>query len=156
MFDIILITAISFFGKLIEDCRKLGLAPKGAGKPFADLCCFYECLNIHLSLSLGMLGMVLAIDAGHVWILIMVLMTLAGVVSKGVFSGHEPDRLTWRDRDALWGIYVPNGLAIGTVFIAFVLVAAPTPPNGPKQLPQTKSIETNTHLVVNGHTNLHN
>ena len=38
-----------------------------------------------------------------------------GVVSKGVFSMHEPERFSLRDRDLLAGMFIPNACGIASI-----------------------------------------
>ena len=125
---IAIITALAVVGKLIEDCRKIGLAPRGSGKRLDGIGGMYECFNIHLNLSLGMLGLVWSTSLGSPPAYILFILVLVGVASKGVFSQHKPDRLNLRDLDARYGFFIPNACALASVLlvIGVTYFAAPT------------------------------
>ena len=112
------IMAFAALGKLIEECRRLFIGKSGFRLNTASTRFFYTCLNVHLCLSLGMLGLAWGSKLEETWFLL--LMIGAGVVSKGVFSAHRPDSLSLRDRDMLLGLYLPNGFALASVIFTAI------------------------------------
>ncbi len=119
---IVTITTFALVGRFIENTRKFKLKIRSIKDGKENIHSFYECLNIHLSLCLGVLGVAWTAKkqvSEVAWIFLIIFL---GVASKGVFSNHKPDRLIFKDRDALWGLYIPNGLAIGTVVYSVILL----------------------------------
>lgn len=121
MWGVIIITLISILGKLIEDCRKI-LVTSRTPNPNRNVRAFYECYNIHLGLSLGMLGFFWGVRTGGDSLICLLFIILFGIVSKGVFSGHKPVSLRLNDRDAFWGLYVPNACGIAAAIYVWLLL----------------------------------
>ena len=119
---VVLITAIALIGKLIEAARPLIYASDRSIESTSFTEVAYECFNFHLHLSLGMLGLLWTQNAGPESCIILILMVLAGVLAKGLFSKHKPDRLSMSDHDALRGLYIPNAFAFACViFVTYQL-----------------------------------
>jgi len=119
---VLVITVMSIFGKLLEDCHKFGVGCHPTERSDTNIKAYYECFNIHLSLSLGILGLVWAATANSSKLIFLFIIILGGITSKGVLSMHTPDRLTLSDKDALWGLYIPNACGIAAIIFALLVM----------------------------------
>lgn len=126
-----MITVLTIIGKLLEDSRKIGLAPRGAGRRLANIAGMYECFNCHLTLSLGILGLVWSTSGDFSVAIVVIILILIGITSKGVFSEHKPDRLSMKDLDARYGFYVPNACALAALLFVLGTIAVGTPSAAP-------------------------
>lgn len=108
------VAGIAILGALIENTRRISLA-RTHNASVRNTRVYYDCLNLHLSLTLGMLALVLGAGCSGTEVMLLVGMIFVGVVAKGVFSNHTPERLVWRDRDALIGLIIPNGMGASSV-----------------------------------------
>lgn len=118
-----IITVLAVLGRLLEDCRKIGLAPRGTGKRLNDVQGMYECFNFHLTLSLAMLGFVWSTSGDSFVSAVVFILILFGIASKGVFSEHRPDRLSLKDLDARYGFFIPNACAMAAMLFVLGTVA---------------------------------
>jgi hypothetical protein len=114
MAEVIIVAIISFFARLIEDCRKIGLS-KGKGHRLKNVHGLYDALNLHAAVSIASFALLLSHHADMQFPSCLVILVFAGVTSKGVFSQHKPERLAWADLDSRWGLIVPNGCAIAAL-----------------------------------------
>jgi hypothetical protein len=120
---ITIITILAILGRLMEDTRKIGLAPQGAGKRLANIQGMYECCNVHLTLSLAMFGFVWSTSADLSMAAIIFVLILSGIASKAVMSKHKPERLSLKDFDALYGFFIPNACALAAMIFVLASVA---------------------------------
>lgn len=118
-----IITVLAILGRLLEDCRKIGLAPRSAGKRLTNIQGMYECFNFHLTLSLAMLGFVWSTSGDSFVAAVVFILILFGIASKGVFSQHKPDRLSLKDLDARYGFFIPNACALAAMFFVLATIA---------------------------------
>lgn len=144
---IAIITVLAILGRLLEDCRKIGLSPKGSRKRLTNIGGLYECFNFHLNLSLGMLGLLWTTSGESSAIITVFIFILLGVASKGVFSQHKPDRLSLKDLDARYGFFVPNACALACVCVVAGMILSgekppsTSPPDRSRNTPPTHSTE---------------
>jgi len=67
---------------------------------------------MHLHLSLGMLGLAWSQNWDACRCFPLSILILFGIVCKGAIAKPKPESLHFRDRNALWGLYIPNTLAL--------------------------------------------
>lgn len=142
-----IITVLAILGRLVEDTRKIGLAPQGAGKRLANIQGMYECCNVHLTLSLAMFGFVWSTSADLSIAAIVFILIFLGIASKAVLSKHKPERLSLKDFDALYGFFIPNACALTAVIfvvasVAFGEAKTPPPNNNGNQPPPPHAAHT--------------
>jgi hypothetical protein len=120
--EIFFIAVFSVIGKLTEDCRKIGLS-RNRFVRLKNVNGLYEAFNLHLVISLAVFALLVSrlTDKQYLWCLIVIL--FAGVTAKGVFSYHKPERLSWSDYDARWGLIVPNGFAFASIMIGIYVTS---------------------------------
>jgi hypothetical protein len=118
---ILIITVIAILGRLIEHAHKFDIKNKAINIIDGNIKSFYECLNVHLSLCLGVLGLIWAYTKNINQAIVIFIFILVGLVLKGVFSEHKPDRLFYTDRDALFGLYLPNACAFSAVIYGILI-----------------------------------
>lgn len=111
---VFIIASFAIFGKMLED--RIRIRSSGTVREM------YTYFNFHLSLSLGMLGLFWASKVRAQTILILIFIIIAGIVSKAVFSGNSPERLSPLDWDAFWGLCVPNSFGIASVVFYFFII----------------------------------
>lgn len=113
---IMIIVVLAFCCKLVEDSKKISFTKKN-GYTKKAIKAFYECFNIHISLSLGVIGLFWNFETGTKNLFYFIILLFLGIILKGVFSTHNPDRLVFKDRDALLGLYLPNACSFASVFL---------------------------------------
>jgi hypothetical protein len=119
MHEILYLAAGSVIAKLVEDCRKIPLS-KHSGRRLKNCHGLYEAFNVHLPVALAVFAFVLSHQVPQDYVFCLFLIVLGGVMAKGVFSHHKPERLAWRDSDARWGLIVPNGCAIAAIAVGLM------------------------------------
>lgn len=124
MDEILTVAIASFLARLIEDCRKIGLT-KADGRRLKNVHGLYEAFNLHVAITVALFALLLAHGDGthYHFPVCLGLLLLGGVVSKGVFSQHKPERLGWADMDGRWGLIIPNGCAIAAILIGVYVIS---------------------------------
>lgn len=113
-FKIIILTLLTVFGKIIENANKF----KNNENNIKHL---YEIYNIHLCLSLGILGLAWSANLNAELTITLTVFIFVGLASKGAFSGHNPESWNPKDKDALFGLYIPNGCGIASVIFMILI-----------------------------------
>jgi hypothetical protein len=119
--------------KIIEHANKI--AP-GGPPPTQDgtsttfllhnLSAVYGIMNLHLSLSIGSLGIVWGTlneaqsSKGPIFFVSIAIITLAlaGAISRGIVSKGAPTAMKWSDWDWRFGVSVPNGLGFAALLLS--------------------------------------
>jgi hypothetical protein len=126
MKEVLILTLLSVIAKIAEESKRIRAETGG----FVSIVGLYECFNFHLHLSLGMLGFVAATGGDVLNAIIVVGIVFAGAVSKGALSNHHPERFHYRDWDMMWGLIVPNTLAICAIVFSLYVVSSPSKQEG--------------------------
>jgi hypothetical protein len=137
---VLILTLLSIIAKIAEESKHIR-AEAGA---FVSVAGLYQCFNFHLHLSLGMLGFVAATSSDVLNAIIVVGIVFAGAVSKGAMSNHEPERFHYRDWDMMWGLIVPNTLAICAIDFSLYIVSSPT--KGANHQSESKETQSAAYL----------
>ena len=104
---------MTIIGNIIESARKFSLHKSATLENPNNIKIFYECLNIHLSLSLGSIGLYWEQTSTSPKLIIFALIYfLIGIAFKASLSEHQPERISIRDSDSLCGFIIPNACAV--------------------------------------------
>ncbi len=119
---------MSLCGKFIENARKMKDPRVPEHGKYVNIKILYECLNFHLHLSLGMIGLCWGSRVDPEYTIGLFALCLAGVAFKAAGSSHSPERLSFKDRDMLLGVWLPNAAGLASfVFGVFALTAKVAP-----------------------------
>lgn len=110
---VLVICVLAVTGRVLESSRCFIRGPLGTGLNARVL---YDCLNVHLNLSLGMFGLLWGLKVSVARCMILVVLLLLGVASKSAFSQHRPDSLKMKDPDAFFGLWIPTFFGVLCVF----------------------------------------
>jgi hypothetical protein len=114
-----LIASVALIGKIGEASSHIHASNALPPEQRNTVALYYECLNIHLHLSLGMLGLAWSQDWNPSRCFPLIPLIFLGVISKGTIARPRPNSLKFFDFDAFWGLYLPNILA--TMCVAWAL-----------------------------------
>jgi hypothetical protein len=139
MHEILYLAIGSVIAKLMEDARKIGLS-KQRGRRLKNYHGLYEAFNVHLPIGLALSAFILSHQVPHDYVYCLVLIMFGGIMTKCVFSGHRPERLSWQDSDARWGLIVPNGCALAAIVVTLVATNLYPVDNAPKKTTQNATV----------------
>lgn len=128
----LVLLALTLALKIVEHAHHVdGGAPRpnahGVTEPFMvrNVDVLYAICNLHLSLSIGSLGVIwgnLAVaNAGPVFFLAtttVICLGLAGAISRGVVAGSRPTETGWADWDWRFGVVLPNGFGLTAMAVS--------------------------------------
>jgi hypothetical protein len=134
VYKMLLLLALTITLKIVEHANKMYI---GAPQPNADgssttylvknLDAGYGILNLHLSLSLGSLGIVLgnltaeeARTPFFLVIFLIIIFAIVGSIFRGLISKGVPQAMRWSDWDWRNGVMVPNGFGFAALVLSTV------------------------------------
>jgi hypothetical protein len=137
----LIITAIALGARFIEEMRRVKWLKNAQGTLVLEGCeVFYVCCNVHLHLSLGMLGLLWSRHSEFLFVVPMFLFIIAGAITKGFVSAEKPEQCAWSDKVARLGMYIPNAFGLASVIYVIALALILAPPNSNPVIESTKSI----------------
>ncbi|MGC3991624.1 MAG: hypothetical protein QM796_18435 [Chthoniobacteraceae bacterium] len=141
MKEVLILTFLAVIAKMVEESKRI--RPVVGGRVTVES--MYDCLNFHLHLTLGMLGLVAVRTPDFTNTFVIVGIVFAGAVSKGAFSNHRPERFDLRDTDMLCGLLIPNALAFLAIVFSLCVISTPPKSLGDSVIPQqSKELMQNT------------
>jgi hypothetical protein len=111
------ITSIAIIGKIVENSGHFHTNHRTGG---SRVVLYYDSLNFHLHLSLGMLGLAWSQHWDTDYCAPIFILILLGITTKGVLAKPKPVTLSFLDRTAFCGLYLPNILAF--ICVGWVLL----------------------------------
>jgi hypothetical protein len=135
IFKMVLLLFLTVALKVVEHANRIspgapqpddaGIAPSYLVQHLAAA---YGVFNLHLSLSVGSLGVIWGNlnvkSAGPAFFIVtifIIVLAIAGAVFRGIVSKGAPQTMKWSDWDWRFGVVLPNGfgfaaLALGAVY----------------------------------------
>lgn len=126
-FSLIALLTVSL--RFIELCRAV-INNTELNKILPNIRVSYDLLYLHLPMSMASMGLVcdrligVQREGGSFYaiLLIIILCTVAGCISRGIISRGEPEVSKHYDRDWMCGIIVPNSCGIASLVLSISLI----------------------------------
>lgn len=117
---ILFITLATILGSILENSRRFSLEGNSLTNS-QDVKILYEVFNFHLPLCLGIIGLAWDRQFPNYVIAVLVILLMFGIATKAAFSKHQPDRMSYKDRDFLMGVILPNACGFSSVLVILII-----------------------------------